>query len=54
MGIGFSATAGEAREADALPTAMPERVADRVPDDIRGSLEPRPDSVGLHDVVHRD
>ena len=53
MGIGFSATAGE-RAADALLTAMPERVADRVPDDIRGALEMRPDSVGLYDVVHRD
>jgi hypothetical protein len=54
VGIGFYASAGQAREADALLTTMPERVRDRVPDDIRPALEMRPESVGLYDVVHRD
>jgi hypothetical protein len=54
VGIGFYASAGQAREADALLTAMPERARDRAPDDIRPALEMRPDSVGLYDVVHRD
>jgi hypothetical protein len=54
VGIGFYASAGQAQEADALLTTMPERVGDGVPDDIRPALEMRPESVGLYDVVHRD
>jgi hypothetical protein len=54
VGIGFYGSAGQAREADALLTTMPERVGDGVPDDIRPALEMRPESVGLYDVVHRD
>jgi hypothetical protein len=54
VGIGFYASAGQAREADALLATMPERVRDGVPDDIRPALDMRPESVGLYDVVHRD
>ncbi len=54
VGIGFYASVGQALEADALLTTMPERVRDRVPDDIRPALDMRPESVGLYDVVHRD
>jgi len=54
VGIGFYASAGQAREADVLLTAMPERVHDRVPADVRRALAMRPESVGLYDVVHRD
>jgi hypothetical protein len=54
VGIGFYASAGQAREADALLTTMPERARDQAPDEIRPALDMRPDSVGLYDVVHRD
>jgi hypothetical protein len=54
VGIGFYASAGQAREADALLTTMPQRLGDRVPDDIRPALDMRPESIGLYDVVHRD
>ena len=54
VGIGFYASAGQAREADALLATMPERVRDQVPDDIRPALEMRADSVGLYEIVHRD
>jgi hypothetical protein len=54
VGIGFYASAGQAREADALLTTTPERAGDQVPDDIRAALDMRPESVGLYDVVHRD
>ena len=54
VGIGFYASAGQAREADALLATMPERVRDQVPDEIRPALEMRADSVGLYEIVHRD
>jgi hypothetical protein len=54
IGVGFYASAGQAREADALLTTFPERVRDLVPDDIRPALDMHPESVGLYDVVHRD
>jgi hypothetical protein len=54
IGVGFYASAGQAREADALLTTFPERVRDVVPDDIRPALDMQPESVGLYDVVHRD
>ena len=54
VGIGFYASAGQAREADVLLNGMADRVRDQVPDDIRPALEMRPDSVGLYDIVHRD
>ena len=45
VGIGFYASAGHAKEADALlTTTWYESVADRVPDTIRPALEMRPDS----------
>jgi hypothetical protein len=54
VGIGFYASAGQAREADTLITGIADRARDQVPDDIRPALEMRPESVGLYDVVHRD
>jgi hypothetical protein len=54
VGIGFYASAGQAREADALMTTLPERFRAEVPDEIRPALEMQPESVGLYDVVHRD
>jgi hypothetical protein len=54
VGIGFYASAGQAREADVLLSALPERARDEVPDEIRAALDMRPESVGLYDVVHRD
>jgi hypothetical protein len=54
VGIGFYASAGEAKEADALLTKMPEQVRSQVPDAIRPALDMRPASVGLYEIVHRD
>jgi hypothetical protein len=54
VGIGFYASAGQAREADVLLSGMADRAGDQVPDDIRPALDMRPESVGLYDVVHRD
>ena len=55
VGIGFYASAGHAKEADALlTTTWYEGVADQVPDEIRPALDMRPDSVGLYELVHRD
>ena len=55
VGIGFYASAGHAKEADALlTTTMPDTLADQVPDTIRPALETRPDSVGLYEIVQRD
>ena len=54
VGIGFYASAGQAREADALLSAMSDPAGHEVPDDVRPALEMRPESVGLYDVVHRD
>ena len=55
VGIGFYASAGHAKEADALlTTTWYEAVADQVPDPIRPALDMRPDSVGLYELVHRD
>ena len=54
VGIGFYATAGQAREAEAILTTMPERVRAEVPEDIRPALDLRAESVGLYEIVHRD
>ena len=54
VGIGFYASAGQAQEADALLTTMPDTLADQVPATIRPALEMRPESVGLYEIVHRD
>jgi len=55
VGIGFYASAGHAKEADALlTTTWYASIADRVPDAIRPALEMRPDAVGLYEIVQRD
>jgi hypothetical protein len=54
VGIGFYASAGQAREADVLLSGMAGRLRDEVPDAMRSALDTRPESVGLYDVVHRD
>jgi hypothetical protein len=55
VGIGFYASAGHAKEADALlATTWYEAVADQVPATIRPALEMRPDTVGLYEIVQRD
>jgi hypothetical protein len=55
VGIGFYASAGHAKEADALlTTSWYESVADRLPDAVRPALAMRPDAVGLYEVVQRD
>jgi hypothetical protein len=54
VGIGFYASAGQAEQADALLTEMPDTLADQVPDAIRPALAMRPGSVGLYEIVHRD
>ena len=54
VGIGFYASAGQAKEADALLTTMPDTLADQVPATIRPAVELRPDSVGLYEIVQRD
>jgi hypothetical protein len=54
VGIGFYATAGQAKEAEALLTTMPDTLADQVPATIRPALEMRPDSVGLYEILQRD
>jgi hypothetical protein len=54
VGIGFYASAGQAREAEAMLETMPDRVRDEVPGEIRPALDMRADSVGLYEIVHRD
>ena len=54
VGIGFYASAGQAREADALLPALFEQALDRVPAAIAPALDMRPNSVGLYEIVHRD
>jgi hypothetical protein len=54
VGIGFYASAGQAREADMLLTTMFEDVRARIPEPIRPALDMRPESVGLYEIVHRD
>jgi hypothetical protein len=55
VGIGFYASAGHAKEADALlTTTWVESVADRVPDAIRPALELQPDRIGFYEIVQRD
>jgi hypothetical protein len=54
IGIGFYASQGQAREADALLTTFNERARGEVPEAIRPAFDMRPESVGLYEVVHRD
>ena len=54
IGLGFYASAGQAREADTLLTTMFEEARSQVPESIRPALDMRPESVGLYEIVHRD
>jgi hypothetical protein len=54
VGIGFYASAGQAREADALLPALMESGRAQLPETIRAALDMRPESVGLYEIVHRD
>ena len=54
VGIGFYATAGQAREAEAMLTTMPDRARAEVPEEIRPALEMQAESIGLYEIVHRD
>ena len=54
VGIGFYASAGQAKEADVLLTTLPDTFADQVPATIRPAFDMRPDSVGLYEIVQRD
>jgi hypothetical protein len=54
VGIGFYASAAQAREAGALLPALFEQARPRVPAALAPILEMRPDSTGLYDIVHRD
>jgi hypothetical protein len=54
VGIGFYATDGHAREADALVAAVHERSRAEIPEDVRPALEARADSVAVYEIAHRD
>jgi hypothetical protein len=54
VGIGFYASADQAKEADTLLTTMFGDARTQVPDAIRPALDMRPESVGLYEIVHRD
>ena len=54
VGIGFYASDGQAREAEALLATMPDRVRDQVPEPLRPMLDKAPESAGLYEIVHRD
>src|SRR5665809_2869 len=54
VGIGFYASAGHAKEADALLTTMFDDARAGIPEPIRPALDMRPESVGLYEIVHRD
>ena len=52
VGIGFYASAGQAREADTLLRTRP--LPDQVPEEILPALRMQPESVGLYEIVSRD
>jgi hypothetical protein len=54
VGIGFYASAGQAKAADALLSKMLAQVRSQAPEAIRPALDMRPESVGLYEIVHRD
>jgi hypothetical protein len=54
VGIGFYATAGQAREAEAILSTMPDPVRAEAPEEIVPALEMQPESIGLYEIVHRD
>lgn len=54
VGIGFYATAGQAKEAEAMLSTTPDRVRAEVPEEVRPALDMQAESVGLYEIVHRD
>jgi hypothetical protein len=54
VGIGFYASAGQAREAETLLPTIFEDVRAEVPDALRPAFDMQPESVGLYEIVHRD
>jgi hypothetical protein len=54
VGIGFYASAGQAREAETLLPKLFEDVRAEVPDALRAAFDMRPESVGTYEIVHRD
>ena len=54
VGIGFYASAAQAREADALLPTLMESGRAEIPETIRPALDMRPESIGLYEIVHRD
>jgi hypothetical protein len=54
VGIGFYASAGQAKEADVLLSTALERGLAEAPDALQPAFEMQPDSVGLYEIVHRD
>ena len=54
VGIGFYASAGQAQEADAMLSTMPDSALAEVPEEIRPALDMRPESIALYEIVHRD
>ena len=54
VGIGFYASAAQAREAETLLATLYEQSRHQVPEPIRAALEMRPESVGLFEIVRRD
>jgi hypothetical protein len=54
VGIGFYASAGQAREADALLPTLMESGRAQLPETIRPALDMRPASVGLYEIVQRN
>ena len=54
VGIGFYTSAGQAREAEAMLSTLPDHAGDQVPEALRPALDMQPESVGLYEIVHRD
>jgi hypothetical protein len=54
IGIGFYASAAQAREAEPLLTTLYEESRSQVPEPIRPALEMRPERVALYEIVRRD
>jgi hypothetical protein len=54
VGIGFYASAGQAKEAETLLPTIFEHARAEVPEPIRPALDMRPESVELYEIVHRD
>ena len=54
IGIGFYASSGAAQEAETHIAALYAEARDSVPEDIRPSLDMRPESVGIYEIAHRD